>query len=92
MKKGGEESVQFRLFQEGKPDIKNADALSHLKQTGLPAEKVRAGKEMLIARSEEKRAVRKKIKSVKEKLKKISAAQDREHQKFMLGKRIADLP
>lgn len=92
MKKEGEKSVQFRLFQEENPDIENADALSRLKQTGLPAKRVRGGKEMIIARRKDREAVKKEIKAVKKKLGEISAAQDKEHQKFMLDKRIADLP
>lgn len=86
------EPMQFRLFQEEDPRINRQDALSRLKQTGLPAKRVREGQEMLIARREEKRTVKKRIKAVKKKLEEISAAYDRKHQKYTLRKRIADLP
>lgn len=92
MKEKEGEPTQFRLFQEEDPRINRKDALSRFKQTGLPAKRVREGQEMIIARSEDKRAVKKEIKAVKKKLEKISAAQDRKHRKFMLDKRIADLP
>lgn len=81
----GEKPTQFRLFQEESPEVsrKEEQALNpeeKLKSRGRPEDK--------IARSKEKRSVKKEIKVVKEKINRVVRQQDEAHLKFVLRQRL----